>query len=470
MRDFRLETYNGGSIDALFIGIEGLLNEVSLLENVFKPLMNKPLDHELDLADQIKQRLFVKKAEFETDVNQLILNVLQGKGLLLVDGLPEGWILHIEGIEERAIQEPPTEAIVKGPREAFVESIATNLALIRRRIQHPSLRFESTKIGHYTRSNVTIAYIDGIADPQVVQRLRDRLKHIETDSLLSSGELEQFVEDNPHTIFPTVGNTERPDKSAAMLMEGRIVILVDGDPVALIVPYLFIQSLQNQEDYSSRPYFATFIRLLRLFSYLSSITLPSLYVLALNFHKEVIPSELVVSIAESRQKVPFPLEMELVGLTIAFEIVREAGVRMPRAIGQAVSIVGALILGQVSVQAGFIGAPTIIIVALSSIASFIVTPIAEVAAILRFMFLIPTSLFGFYGFLSLGLAVTTHMVSLTSMGVPYMAPIAPTYFGDWKDAVFRLPFRFLRNRPKSIPNQREKRIEQLPDERKDNQQ
>jgi len=468
LRDLCLAVDNGGCIEALLVGIDGLMDESAVSENVIKPLLNKPFPAQAELIPEINQRLYLKQYSLVTDLHQALLEVLNASGLLLVDGLPVGWQLHAEGFVVRPISEPPTEVVVKGPREGFVESVVTNATLLRRKLRHPALRFENMLVGEFTKTNVMIAYIEGIVDPRLVQELKSRLSQIRTDSILSSGEVEQFIEDTTYTIFPTVGNTERPDRAAAMMLEGRIIVFVDGDPVALIAPYLFIQSLQTSEDYSSRPFYATFIRLLRFIAFLISITLPSLYVMAMNFHKETIPSELVVSLAESRQRVPFPLVMELVGLIILFEIVREAGVRMPRAIGQAVSIVGALILGQVSVQAGFIGAPTIIIVALSAISSFIITPIADVTSMLRLLFIIPTSIFGFYGFLGFGLALLTHMASLTSLGVPYLAPFAPFHFRDWKDTFIRLPFRRLRQRPESIPNLRPQRIEELPAKRKGN--
>jgi spore germination protein KA len=467
IHEIRLLVDNGGYIEALLVGIDGLMDESAISENVLQPLLEKPFEARADLLRQINQRLYLKKYTIMTDLHQALMDVLNASALLLVNGLPVGWNLKAEGYVVRPISEPPTEVVVKGPREGFVESIVTNATLLRRRLRHPALRFESMIIGEYTKSNIMIAYIEGIAEPELVKRLKSRLSEIKTDSILSSGEIEQMLEDSAFTIFPTIGNTERPDRAAAMMLEGRIVMFVEGDPVALIAPYLFIQSLQNQEDYSSRPYYATFVRLMRFIAFLLSVTLPSLYVMAVNFHKEIIPSELIVSLAESRQRVPFPLVMELFGLVIIFEVVREAGVRMPRAIGQAVSIVGALILGQVSVQAGFIGAPTIIIVALSTISSFMITPIADATAILRLLFIIPTSIFGFYGFLGFGLALLTHMVSLTSLGVPYMAPFAPFHLRDWKDSFVRFPFWRLRERPQSIPSLREKRIEKLPGRRKE---
>lgn len=467
MRDLYIALDNGGRIRAMLLAIDGMVDEIAIREHVLKSLIAKPLHHATGLIPQVKERLFLKSLQSETDLMRGIGKVIKGSALLFFDGQSEALLLHTEGFEVRPIMEPPSEVIVKGPREGFVESLATNTTLLRRRIQHPALRFEAMVIGEFTRSNVTIAYIQGIVDPRIVQQVKARLRSIQTDNLMSSGELEQYVEDATYSIFPTVGNTERPDKAAAMMLEGRVIILVDGDPSVLIVPYLFIQSLQSQEDYSSRPYYSSFLRILRLFAFIGSFALPSIYILAVNFHKEMIPSELIVSMAEARQRVPFPLEMELLALMIAFEIVREAGVRMPRAIGQAVSIVGALILGQVSVQAGFIGAPTIIVVALSVVSSFIITPIAEVTAILRFLCIIPTSLFGFYGFLGFMLVLLTHMVSLTSIGVSYLAPISPFYGKDWKDTFVRLPYRWFRNRPQSIPHLRPVRIQRLPNDRKD---
>src|SRR5699024_1757736 len=302
----------------------------------------------------------------------------------------------------------------------------------------------------------------GIADPRVVERIRKKMTEIKVDDISSSGQIEQYLAEHPHSIFPTTGNTERPDRLAAMLMEGRVALLIDGNPVVIYFPHLFIESFHSVEDYSSKPYYTSFLRLLRFLSLLLSILLPSIYVSAVNIHKEMIPSQFLVALEESREGVPFPLFLEMMTLLILFEIVREAGVRMPMAIGQAVSIVGALILGEVSVSAGLISPQSVIIVAVASMATFIVTPIAEVVSLLRLFYIIPSAIFGFYGLMIAILLTMTHMVNLKSMGVYYLSPIMPTNVRDWKDSFIRMPYKLLKFRPKGIPNLRPIRYKKVP--------
>lgn len=459
---------DGATLDAMLLVIDGLVDSTAVRDDVMKPLLTVPFENQNQIIEDIRDRIFIKQIYFETSLTKSIQTVLTGTALILIQNYSQGIIVHVEGFEVRAIQEPASEVVVRGPREGFVESTATNMTLIRRRIHHPSLRFESIKIGKITKTDIIVAYVEGIADPEVIERVRQRLRQIEVDSIQYSGDIEEFIEETTYSIFPTIGNTERPDRAASFLMEGRIIILVNGDPVILYVPHLFIDSFQTNEDYSSRPYYISIIRLFRFISFVISFTLPSLFIAAINFHKEMIPSQLIVIMTEARQRVPFPLVMEVTLMVAVFEIVREAGVRMPKPIGQAVSIVGALILGQVSVSAGLVGAPTIIIVALSVITTFLITPISEVIGVLRLVLIIPTSLFGLYGTIIFCLAVITHLVSLTSIGVPYLAPFAPLHIKDWKDTLVRFPLRFLKKRPQSIPHLRNKRVWKLPDYKEGN--
>src|SRR5699024_3765124 len=345
----------------------------------------------------------------------------------------------------------------------FIESMSVNLTLIRRKISHPSLRFETLKIGKYSQTGITIAYVKDIAKPELVNQIKERLQQIKIDMLESSGEIEQLIEDHTYSIFPTVGNTERPDKAASMLMEGRVCILIDGQPVSLFVPYLFVESIKNIEDYSSRPYYASLVRLLRFLAFIISITFPALYISAVNFNKSLIPSDMVVPITVARETVPFPLALEVIIMILMFEVIREAGIRLPEQVGTAISIVGPLILGEVAVASAIVGAPTVIIVSISYIAAFVTTPIADVTALLRIALFVAASIFGSYGLVVALLATFTHMVSLTSFGVPYMAPFSPLHFRDWKDAFVRFPTKLLKNRPESIPNQRSKKVTSVPD-------
>lgn len=459
---FKIKVKNN-IIDAMLVAIDGLVDEEAKRNNVLKPLISEAFEEKPnDELEQVQMRLSTKDSKVEKNLMKAVKNVLKSDVLLLVDGCNSGLLIAIEGFEVRSIKEPETEKVVRGPREGFVESTGINLSLLRRRISHPSLRFETIEIGEFTRTGITICYVKDIAKEEIVNRVKSRLEQIKIDQVESSGDIEQLIEDHPYSIFSMIGNTERPDKAVSLMMEGRIVILVDGNPVSLYVPYFFAESFKNIEDYSSRPYYSTFLRIIRFFAYFVSIILPSMYIAALNFNKELIPSDMIVPIIEARESVPFPLPMEVLLIILMFEVVREAGIRLPEQIGTAISIVGPLILGDVAVSAGLVGAPTVVIVSLSYIASFVITPIADAAALLRIGLFAATSVFGTYGLFVALLGLLTHMVSLTSLGIPYMSPYAPFYFGDWKDSIVRFPTRLVKSRPKSVPNKRSKKITSLP--------
>ncbi|MEN1966776.1 spore germination protein [Lentibacillus sp. N15] len=459
---FPIHFHDQDDIKALLVAVDGLTDEDAIRDNVLKPLMNRPINRPGEDLKRLKEEISVQTIETAADVEKSIYLILKGHVLLLVDGYSHGLLLDLPAYENRSVEEPKAEQVVKGAHAGFIESSTTNIALLRRRIPHPALQFESVKIGAYSKTEITIGYVKDIADPNLVKRVKQRLHKIKLDAINSSGEIEQLIEDHPFAIFPTIGNTERPDSAASLLMEGRVIILADGDPVSLYVPLLFLENMKNIEDYISRPYYSSFIRLLRFLAFFVSIILPATYIAVVNFHKVMIPTDLIVPLIQERETVPFPLSVEILIMILMFEVVREAGIRLPVQIGSALSIVGALILGEVSVTAGLVGAPTIVVVSLSYIATFVITPIADVTALLRIGLFIASSMFGAYGLFMALLGLLTHMVSLTSLGVPYMAPFGPFYFRDIKDTFIRLPLRWQKQRPKSIPTKKTTKITSLP--------
>jgi len=464
-REFVVNVSNKQDLSIFITGIDGLVDERTIREQVVEPLLANPLDINTDVINSIKERLYVKDVNEEKNLYSCLLKMNKGSTIILIDSLQTAIVIGAISSAERSIEEPPTGIVVSGSREGFVENLATNISLLRKRISHPSLKFVTYTLGEFSQTDVAIVYVQGVVDPKTVERMDQLIRKIDVDDISSSGQIEQYLSENTYSIFSTTGNTERPDQLAAMLMEGRSGVIINGDPVALYYPSLFIEKLQSVEDYSSKPFYSSFIRILRFFAFLLSILLPAFYVGAVNFHKEMIPSSFLLILKEAREGVPFPLVLETFMLLIIFEIVREAGVRMPRAIGQAVSIVGALIIGEVSVQAGLISAQTIIVVATASITTFIVTPVAEVASLLRLLYIIPSALFGLYGLMVCLLITVTHMVNLKSMGVPYLSPIMPLYIRDWKDALVRFPYKLLKFRPKSIPNVRPVRYKKVPQQK-----
>ncbi|WP_187118936.1 spore germination protein [Bacillus marasmi] len=464
-RNFSLNFSEGHSVQTLIIFIDGLVLETAVRQSVIKPLVEEKFQEcELKLLNEIKGKISSKRVTEESDPSKVIEEVLKGKLLLMVDGVDTGLIIHVEAFEFlRAVEEPTSEKTVRGARDGFIESTSVNISLLRRRIAHPSLTFDTMKIGEISQTNVVIAYIEGIADPDLINRVKERLKQIKVDAINSGGDIEQYIEDHPYSIFPTIGNTERPDKGAFLLLEGRILVFCDGDPVSLFVPTFFMDNIKAIEDYYSRPYFSSFVRLLRFAAFMISTILPAFYLSALNFNKELIPSDLLVPIIQAREMVPFSLWMELFFMIGMFEVVREAGVRLPQQVGAALSIVGALILGQVAVSAGIVGAPTIVVISITYISAFVLTPMMEIVSLVRVGLLITSLLFGPFGFIVALLGLLTHMVSLTSLGVPFMSPLAPANLRDFKDTFIRFPSILLKHRRKSVPNKRDVKIQSLPD-------
>lgn len=461
-RDLSIRICEENSVSIFMIGINGLIDDNVVQEQVIAPLLSSTIKIDEDLLLAIKKNLYVNNVNEESKLNQCILKLMKGSIVLLIDGLSKGLVIDIKKSETRSIDEPPTGTVVRGSREGFIESAHKNINLIMKRIAHPKLKHKTFTIGEFSQTNIIVTYVEDIVEMSLVEKIENRLNQIIVDDISSSGQIEQYLGEHVYSIFPTTGNTERPDQLAAMMMEGRIGVIVDGDPMVLFYPSLFIEKLQSVEDYGSKPFYASFVRLLRFFALLLSVLLPSLYICAVNIHKEMIPSTYLLVLEQSREGVPFPLVLETLMLLILFEIVREAGIRMPRAIGQAVSIVGALILGEVSVQAGIISAQTIIIVATASITTFIVTPVAGLVSLLRLIYIVPSAIFGFYGLMICMLITLTHMVNLTSMGVPYLQPLMPFYLRDLKDFLVRLPYPLLKYRPRSIPNVRPIRFQYVP--------
>ncbi|MDF2649537.1 MAG: spore germination protein [Paenibacillus sp.] len=387
-----------------------------------------------------------------SDWNVLILSILSGDTVILMDGLAEGISFSTRGGETRAITEGTTQVVIRGPKDSFSESIGTNISLVRRRIKSPNLWLENMKIGNVTQTDVAIMYIKGIVTDSIVEELKQRLHAIEIDSILESCNIEELIQDQTFTPFPTIYNTERPDVVAGNLLEGRIAIYVDGTPFVLIVPTIFAQYFQSAEDYYHRFDIGIFIRLIRYIGFFISLLGPSIYVAAITFHQEMIPTTLLNSLAAQREGIPFPAFVEAWLMEGSFEVLREAGVRMPRAVGQAVSIVGALVLGQAAVQAGIVSAAMVIVVSITGIASFS-TPSFDFAMsvrLMRFLLMILAASFGIYG-ITLGMfVIITHLCSLRSFGIPYMAPFAPFIAADQKDAMLRFPLWAQLTRPRLL--------------------
>lgn len=375
--------------------------------------------------------------------DELFSFLMAGFVVLLIDGVNRGIACGMQGYSFRSVSEPSTEMNITGSREGFVEPIRVNQTMIRRRLRSPSLKFEMYPIGEKSRTDICLVYLTDTADPRMVEEVKRRLGKLSSDILLSQGYLRPYLEGQPLSPFSSVGTTERPDTLCAKINEGRIGILVDGTPFALVVPYLFEEHFQSMDDYSYRPYYGSFIRLLKYFAFLLSIFLPGGYVAITSFSPEMLPDSLLFNIAASEQQTPFSMMTEALVIHLIYEIMREAGLRLPRPVGHAVSIIGALVIGDAAVKAGIIGSSMVMVVALTALSSFVVPSLYEPAAILKFVFILVGGTWGLFG-ISVGFVLLlTNLCALESLGVPIMAPLSPCAPADLRDGLWRTGWKKL---------------------------
>ncbi len=443
-------------IPAALIHMSGLTDTRSLeeiMENVEVDLLklHSISGDKEETFKLIKERLLNNKGINTTrDLSELLSKLPLGISAFFIDGVPEAILCETKGFQIRSLQEPDTEMVLRGPRDGFVENIFTNTSLLRQRIRVPDLWIQNMEIGSLSKTSVAISYIKGLASEELIDEVKSRLEKIDIDAVLESGYIQEYLYDEPYSIFPLIKRTERPDKVVSCLVEGKIIILTDGTPFALILPATFNMFLQAPDDYYELYPIGTFVRTLRYIGFLMSLLLPGLYVAIINFHQELLPISLLLRIAATREGVPFPVIVEALLMEGLFEVLREAGIRLPKAIGPAISIVGALVLGEAAINAGLASPPMVIIVALTAIASF-TTPdytIGITARIIRFIFLFLGAALGLFGIQFGLLILIIHLCSLRSFGQPYLQPFAPLIWSDLKDAIFRLQWWKFINRPK----------------------
>jgi len=388
---------------------------------------------------------------FIDSMDEVLKALLAGSAILLLEGSTRGLRIAAAGWEDRSVGEPISQSVVRGPMEGFTENLRTNTALIRKRIRDPQLWIEEREIGRVTRTRVAVLYLEHTVDQEVVKELRSRLDQIDIDGILEGGYIEELVQDTTRTVFPTLYNSERPDTVSAALLEGRVAIIVDGTPFVLLVPALFVHFFQSAEDYYQRADISTLIRMIRYLAFFIALLAPSFYIAISTFHQEMLPTNLLISLAAQREGVPFPAFIEALLMELTYEILREAGIRIPKTVGQAVSIVGTLVIGQAAVDAGVVSAAMVIIVSITAISSYVIPEngLSISVRILRFVLMMFAAAFGFYGILIVLLITVTHLCSLRSFGVPYMSPFAPFIQKDLKDTIFRVPWSHMKTRPTS---------------------
>jgi spore germination protein len=450
-RELKINSTNS----AIIFYIDGLVDMNRMELNVINPLLKNNLDllqiPKLSL-NQILEEINSAQVKQGETFQEVIDHVLSGGTVLLINGFKQSLFISEQAWEQRSVDEPVSEAVVLGPREGFTENIRTNTSMIRRRLKTTKLKFESIKVGKLSKTEVVITYLDSIAQQSIVEEVRSRLNEINIDAIEESGYILEFIEDNPYSLFPQVLQTERPDRVVGSLLEGRIGIIVENSPFALIVPVTFFQMMNSPEDYYGRFIMTSFIRFIRYLFLLVALLFPAIYIAVTTFHHELLPTNLLFSVAASREKVPFPAVIEALLMEITFEALREAGLRLPRPIGSTVSIVGALVIGQAAVEAGIVSAPLVIVVSTTGIASFMFPsyPLTGAIRLLRFLMIFLAATLGFYGILLGVLFILVHLVQLRSFGVPYLSPIAPFNFNNLKDIFIRAPWWKMNERPEQV--------------------
>ncbi|OLS41189.1 spore germination protein [Bacillus sp. MRMR6] len=448
---------------AVILYLSGLVNVERMESHVIKPLLSngeelqKLSKQSIDQITAVLSSAQIAQGETFQDV---IDEILSGGTILLLNGFKKALIISEQSWEERSVDEPVSEAVVIGPREGFTENIGTNISMIRRRIKTTKLKFEYMKIGTLSKTEVVIAYLEDIAQPSIIEEVRSRLKRIDIDAIEDSGYIVEFIEDHPFSLFPQVLQTERPDRVVGNLLEGKVGIIVENSPFALIVPITFFEMMSSPEDYYGRFIMTSFIRMIRYLFLLVALLFPAIYIAVTTFHHELLPTNLIFSVAASREKVPFPAVVEALLMEITFEALREAGLRLPKPIGSTVSIVGALVIGQAAVEAGIVSAPLVIVVATTGIASFMFPsyPLTGAIRLLRFFMIFLAGTLGFYGILLGVFFVMVHLVQLRSFGVPYFAPVAPFHYNNLKDIFIRVPWWKMNERPHETGKGNMKRV------------
>ncbi len=447
-----IENRLNSSTKYCIVYIDGMVNNKLLNEDVIKPLQEYRMRwKEHDLIDVIaKQVMLSNSVDKTSDMEEMLQAIIYGDTALLIDGYAEVLILNTKGWGSRSISEPDNEKVLRGPREGFNEALMMNLSLLRRKIRTPDLKMEFQTFGTRTKTKACICYLDGVVNKDVLTELKRRLKTFSIDGTLDSNYICEFIKDAPYSPIKTIGSTEKPDIVAAKLLEGRVALFLDGTPVVLTVPFLFIENFQSDEDYYLNYYFASFCRVLRLASFFIASSLPAIYIALVTFHQEMLPTALFMSISMARQGVPFPTALEALFMLVVFEMLRESGARMPGSMGQALSIVGALVIGQAAVTAKIVSAPMIIVVAFTGISGLMIPRIKGANILLRFGLLFMASAIGLYGYLFGMLGFVIHLFNLNSFGISIMNSSYANSMQDQKDIFIRAPWWYMKKRPKFL--------------------
>ncbi|MBO4472399.1 MAG: spore germination protein [Clostridia bacterium] len=444
-----------GGRRAFYAAIEGLVDKELLEEHVIKPLSAI----ETFSRGSVEKGVYLTApVEWASTLAEAEEEIASGTVALVIEGEEKICLLSVKKWERRSVEEPPTSSVIKGPREGFTEDVTVNAALLRRRLKSKSLVITEKKVGKYTGSKVLICYLSDVASPETVDLVTERLAEIDLDGVIDSSYLTKFLEDDPASLFPQVGSYEKPDVVAAKLLEGRVAILSDGSPIALTVPHLLIESFQDSQDYFKRNTRVTVTRFLRLFGAIIALFLPAAFVAVQEYQYQVLPLKFLITIINSTNGTPLSPTLEMLLVLIIFDILNEASVRMPRYVGMALSIVGAIVLGETAVSAGLLSSPAVLVTALSSIGLYLVPDDVGTYSLLRLLFVATAALLGLLGILFAVMLLLSHLVTLESFGSDYLSPYAPLSAGDLKDGFVKRELPDMVKRPQGVSNRNPTRI------------
>ena len=458
-KDLIIKNFKISNKTACLIYLVGLNDSILINNNIMRCFEKiDKLPDNFNINNLLENVVLLAESTTTSSMEECVFEILRGKAILFIDKLKECAIFGVDKQKERAIQEPPTSAVLKGPRSGFTENIKTNIASIRKIIASTDLVFEHFKVGKYTQTQVSIFYISSIASKKVVNEVKKRIKKVNIDGILDSFYISQFLEFYPNSIFKQVGSCEKADIACSKILEGRVGILVDGSPIALTLPFLLLEDIQTSNDYYSQHSRATALRLIRMFSLIITLLLPGMYIAIELHHYKIIPLKFIVTIMNTTQQLPLSPFVEMIFVLLLFEVLYEASLRMPKYLGLALSIVGALILGDTATKAGLVSPPAVMIVALSGITLYTLPDLAPQLSMIRFAYTFAGGTMGFYGILALSLFLLFHLNDFDSYDTAYLAPFSPLHKSDLKDAMFKKDITNMFSRPTSLKNKNKTRL------------
>lgn len=443
-----------GDLNAVAIYVDSITDKETMGIELIAPLRRANPDFSVK---KLSKSVNLANIEIKQTVNESVTDILSGKTVVFFDGKQSAISADLKKFEVRAISEPPTGLTIKGPRNGFNESIKSNLSLIRRYLKSPDLKVENFQKGRYTKTDISLIYIDGIVKKGLVEKIRKKLEKIDIDGIPDSSYVAKLLNERKTSLFKQTGSTERPDVLMERLLEGRIGILVDGSPFVITLPYMMLEDLQASEDYYVSKYRANLVRSLRVIAILFSIFLPGLFVAVQLFHLQLIPLNFLLTIVNSIKEIPLSPSVEMFFVLMIFEILNETSVRMPKYVGMALAVVGALVLGETAVNAGIVSTPAILIMAISGISIYAIPELVETTSVLRLLCLIVAGSMGAYGMVLFIAFILCYLCSMDNYGVPYTAPYSPFIANDLQDGIYMNDVIGMTQRPRSIGSENKRR-------------